>query len=45
MFDMDMCRFIPASGVKEETIGSFPEYGRHSFSTEPDFLFQQDWLC
>jgi hypothetical protein len=29
MFNMDVRRFIPVTGVEEETIGSFPEYGWH----------------
>jgi hypothetical protein len=44
MFNMDMGRFIPITGVKEETIGPFPENSRHPSAPESRPFSQKDQL-
>jgi hypothetical protein len=44
MFNMDVRRFIPVTGVEEETMGSFPEYGWHFSQPESRPLLHHDLL-
>ena len=41
MFHMDVDRFIPVTGIEEESIGPFQEYSRHAFAPESRRLRHQ----